>query len=69
VERTIQVSYHFVKRTKNEVVIQGFDVDGNRTGSELSFQDGVAGLQAWIDLNGFTDIVPENILYYLESVQ
>lgn len=66
-ERMVEISYHIVRRTPNQYVIEGVDADGNRTGSKLFFGDGQDALQAYIDLNGFTNLKPEDILYYLES--
>ncbi len=66
-ERISEISYHIVKQDKDLWVLRGFDSEGNEAGNELVFQDGQDALAAYIELNGFTDITPENILYYLGS--
>lgn len=62
-ERFIEISYHITKASPNQWVVFGVDREGNRTGSKLFFDKCDEALQAYIDLNGYTEIKPEDILY------
>ncbi len=61
-------SFHLVRISSDSWILKGVDADGIETDYFLVFYDGTEALNAYITWNGFTDIVPNDILYYLEAV-